>query len=107
MSRIRSKSSATTPQAVGDLVARFLEKSGLAPKVEAATVLTDWPARVGPQIAAVTDATGLSDGTLFVSVATSAWMMELNLMKAELMRKLNAGRPKEGRVRQIVFVMAA
>jgi len=94
------------PQHVGDLVTRFLERSGLAGKVEAATVLTDWPQRVGPQIAAVTRATGLAEDTLFVSVATSAWMMELDLMKGELIKRVNAGR-REGKIRHIVFLMAA
>lgn len=94
------------PQPVGDLVARFLEKSGLAAGVEAAGVLTDWPERVGAQIAAVARPTGVSDGTLFVAVDTSPWLMELNLMKGELLRRVNAGR-KEGKIRQIVFVMAA
>jgi hypothetical protein len=39
-------------------------------------------------------------------VATSAWMMELNLMKGELIKRLNTGR-KEGRINHIVFLMAA
>ena len=77
----------------------------MAARVEAASVLTDWPELVGPQIAAVTQPTTLSDGTLFVAVSTSPWLMELNLMKAELMRRVNAGRGA-GRIRQIVFVMA-
>ncbi len=93
------------PQLVGDLLARFLERSGLEAKVEAASALTDWADRVGPGIAAVTQPLRVSDGTLVVAVATSAWLMELNLLRAELMRHLNAGR-KEGRVRQLVFVMA-
>ncbi|HEU0012451.1 MAG TPA: DUF721 domain-containing protein [Longimicrobium sp.] len=93
------------PQPVGDLVARFLDRSGLAPKVEAAAVIPEWEARVGPQIAAVTEPMRVSEGTLFVAVRTSAWMMELNMMKAELMRHLNAGK-KDGRIQQIVFVMA-
>ncbi len=101
----RTRKTQPAPQPVGDLVSRFLQKSGLAAKVEAASVLTEWAERVGPQIAAVTQATSVSDGTLFVAVATSPWLMELNLMKAELMRRLNAGRG-EGRIRQIVFVMA-
>lgn len=105
MSRTRD-AKAGQPQPVGDLVARFLDKSGLAARVEAASVLTDWPERVGPQIAAVTQATGLAEDTLFVSVATSAWMMELNLMKGELIKRVNAGK-REGKIRHIVFVMAA
>jgi predicted nucleic acid-binding Zn ribbon protein len=92
------------PQPVGDLLERFLDRSGLAPGVEAASVLTEWSELVGPQISAVTEPQRVSEGTLFVGVSTSAWMMELNLMKAELMRRVNAGRT-EGRIRQIVFVM--
>jgi len=92
------------PQMVGDLLTRFLEKSGLAAKVEAASVVPEWESLVGPQIAAVTTPQRVSEGVLFVAVATSAWMMELNLMKAELMRRLNAGKGA-GRIRQIVFVM--
>ena len=86
------------------MLARFLSRSGLAPKVEAAGVLTEWPARVGPQIAGVTEPLRVSEGTLFVAVATSAWMMELNLLKSELLRRINAGK-REGRIEQIVFVM--
>ena len=87
------------------MLARFLDRAGLSAKVEAASALTDWAPRVGPQIAAVTEALRVSEGTLFVAVSTSAWLMELNLMKGDLMRHLNAGKT-DGKVRQIVFVMA-
>jgi predicted nucleic acid-binding Zn ribbon protein len=72
--------------------------------VEAATVVEEWPELVGPGIAAVTRVQRIADGVLFVAVTTSAWMMELNLMKQELLRRANAGK-KAGRIRQIVFVM--
>ena len=93
------------PQLVGDLLARVLKRKGLAPKLEAVSVLTEWGSLVGPAIAAVTRPERVSDGVLFVAVANSPWMMELNLMKAELMKRVNAGKG-EGRIRQIVFVMA-
>ena len=93
------------PQPLGDLLTRFLDRSGLAPKIEAAAVIPEWADRVGPAIAAVTEPLRVSDGTLFVAVRNSAWMMELNLMKAELMRHVNAGQ-RGGRITQIVFVMA-
>ena len=73
-------------------------------KVEAASALTDWESRVGPQIAAVTRPVRVSGDTLFVAVATSPWMMELNLMKGELLRHLNAGKG-EGKINHIVFLM--
>jgi predicted nucleic acid-binding Zn ribbon protein len=97
-------SNAGKPQLVGDLLARVLNRKGLGAKLEAVSVLTEWESLVGPQIAAVTHPQRVSEGVLFVGVATSAWLMELNLMKAELMRRLNAGKG-EGRIRQIVFVM--
>src|SRR5258708_5850433 len=106
MSASRTRRVNATPQPVGDLVARFLDRSGLAPRIAAATVLTEWATLVGPQIAEVTTATGLQDDTLFVAVANSAWMMELNLMKGALIKRVNTGR-KEGRINHIVFVMAA
>ena len=106
MSVARTRKTNAAPQPVGEVVARYLDRSGLAPKVAAATVLTDWPQLVGPQIAAVTTATGLQDDTLFVAVANSAWMMELNLMKGALIKRVNTGR-REGRIEHIVFVIAA
>ena len=39
-----------------------------------------------------------------VGVTTSAWLMELNLMKRELLSRANAGK-QAGRIRQIIFVM--
>jgi predicted nucleic acid-binding Zn ribbon protein len=97
------------PQAVGDVLARFLERTGMAPKVEAAAVIPEWADRVGPGIAAVTEPLRISDGTLVVAVSTSAWLMELNMMKADLMRHLNAGKAAKapGRIEQIIFVMGS
>ena len=97
-------SNAGSPQLVGDLVGKFLERSGLAAKVEAASVVPEWESLVGPQIAAVTTPRRVSEGVLFVAVTTSAWMMELNLLKSDLLRRLNAGK-RDGRIQQIVFVM--
>ena len=94
------------PQLVGDVLSRFLNRSGLEAKVESASVLTEWEERVGPQIAAVTEPLRVSEETLFVAVATSAWMMELTLMKGEIIRRLNAGK-KNGKIQQIVFVMGS
>lgn len=94
------------PQLVGDVLSRFLSRSGLGAKVETASVLTEWEERVGPQIAAVTEPLRVSEDTLFVAVSTSAWMMELTLMKGEIVRRLNAGK-KTGKIQHIMFVMGS
>ena len=93
------------PELVGDLLPKFLERKGLAAKVEAASVVPEWPTLVGPGIAAVTQPIRVSDGTLIVAVRSSAWLMELNMMKADLMRRLNAGK-RRGRIENLVFILA-
>ena len=78
------------PTALGDVLSGFLESSGLADRVEQATVLPDWPALVGAQIAAVTEPRSIgADGTLWVDVATHGWMTELSMLEPELLARLN------------------
>jgi predicted nucleic acid-binding Zn ribbon protein len=89
------------PAALGDVLSGFLERSGLAERVEQAALLPEWPELVGPQIAAVTEPRSVSaDGTLWVAVRTHAWMSELSLLEPELLRKL-AARPLRSPIRRI------
>ena len=60
------------PMAVGDVLERYLARSGLATRLKQAQIIPQWAALVGPQIAAVTEPESVApDGTLFVRVATS------------------------------------
>ena len=91
------------PTTLADALGGFLEKTGLAKRVEQATIVEQWPELVGPQIAAVTKALSITpDGTLFVAVASHGWMTELSLMEPQLLRSINVA---EGRadVRKIRF----
>jgi predicted nucleic acid-binding Zn ribbon protein len=91
------------PIALADALGGFLEKSGLARRVEQATVVEQWPELVGPQIAGVTKALSItSDGTLFVAVSSHAWMTELSLMEPQLLRSVNA-RTDQAPIRKIRF----
>ena len=92
--------------ALGDILPRVLEQSGIAERVEQASVIPEWPRLVGPTIAAVTEPQSIAaDGTLFVAVKTHAWMTELSLMEPELLRALNAGddRPRIQRLRLLIM----
>ncbi len=42
-----------------------------------------------------------------MEVRTSAWLMELNMMKGRILDRLNEGRPDDARVERIVFVLGA
>lgn len=93
------------PEPIADIVASFLERSGLANRVEQASVIPEWPELVGTQIAAVTAPMVVtSDCTLFVGVTTNAWMTELSLLEPELLRALNA-KPGRSPVRRIRWVL--
>lgn len=81
------------PVAVREVLDGYLAASGLGHRLAQARVIPEWRERVGPQIAAVTTPESVSpDGTLFVRVATSAWMNELQLQTPEIMARVNAGR---------------
>ena len=84
----------------------YLARSGLGPRIAQAQVIAEWATLVGPQIAAVTTPESVTpDGVLFVRVATSAWMNELQLMMPDIMARVNAGRGA-GRIKTIRWLLA-
>lgn len=95
----------SSPTKVGEFLERFLEKQGVKEQVERVSVLEEWAERVGPKIAEVTRARSVAEGTLFVEVRSSAWLMELNMMKGRILARLNesrTGAPLE----KLVFVLS-
>ena len=93
------------PEKVGDLLGGFLEKKGLREALVRVDAVDEWQERVGEAIGKVTRAQGVRDTTLVVEVKSSAWLMELNLMREDILRKVNEGR-EEGLIERIVFVLA-
>jgi predicted nucleic acid-binding Zn ribbon protein len=90
------------PRPIGEAITSFFERSGIARRIEQASVIPEWPQLVGGQIAQVTQPLSISrDGTLFVAVKTSSWMNELSLMEPQLLASLNAkqGRAPVARIR--------
>jgi predicted nucleic acid-binding Zn ribbon protein len=86
---------------VSDVIAGYLEQSGLAARVDQAAVIPEWSSLVGAQVATVTEPRSVTpDGTLFVWVTTNAWMTELSLLEPELLRALNS-KPGRTPVRRI------
>jgi len=83
------------PTPLGDLLAGVLADAGIADRVAQASVVPEWASLVGPQIAGVTEPLSVgADGTLWVGVASHAWMTELSLMEPELLRALNAAKDR-------------
>lgn len=93
------------PVRVDSVLAALLEKHGVKEQVERMSVLDLWPELVGEHVAEVTKAKGVSEATLFVEVRTSAWLMELNIMKEEFLVRVNE-RLGDVPLERIVFVLA-
>ena len=90
---------------IGEFLGGILEKAGLRDQVLRAEAVEEWEGSVGEAIARVTRAQGVRDTSLIVEVKSSAWLMELNLMKGEILRRVNEGR-EEARIEKIVFVLS-
>jgi predicted nucleic acid-binding Zn ribbon protein len=89
------------PQKVGDVLSGLLGDTGLGRRVEQASIIPEWPALVGPQIAQVTNPLSITrNGTLFVEVTTNAWMTELSLLEPALLAQLN-GKPGRAPITRI------
>ena len=93
------------PQKVAEALARYLDQSGLGERLDQVGALDDWAERVGERIADVAEPLHVRGDTLFVAVKSSAWLMELRMMEADIRRRLNEGRDK-GRIAGIRFVQA-
>ena len=93
------------PVRVDSVLAALLEKHGVKEQVERMSVLDLWPELVGEHVAEVTNAKGVSEASLFVEVRTSAWLMELNIMKGEFLARVNE-RLGDVPLERIVFVLA-
>jgi len=77
---------------IGEALEEYLKRTGLKRRIDQAGVVDEWARLVGPQIARVTVAEGVSeDGVLFVRVATAAWMQELQLQSPMILKKLAQG----------------
>ena len=75
--------------AIGDVLPDVLEDAGVLRSFERMAVLDAWPEIVGQKVAEVTRARSVEDATLIVEVRSSAWLMELNMMKGDILERVN------------------
>jgi hypothetical protein len=75
-------------QSAAQAILRALKHHGLSDEIRGQRVLTEWSELVGPKVAARTRPDGISERVLWVEVATSAWLHELNMLKAQLLKGL-------------------
>lgn len=74
----------------GDLLSGLLAGWGLDERLRQYQALVIWDEVVGPQIAARTKPEKIRDGILEVCVDQPTWMQQLQLLKPQILAKLNA-----------------
>ena len=84
----------------GDLLDALLTGWGLEERLQQYRALVIWDEVVGPQIAARTRPEKIRDDVLEVCVDQPTWMQQLQLLKPQILAKLNA-RLGEGSLREI------
>jgi len=89
---------------VAQLLETALRRFGLERRFEEFQVVGAWDSVVGEGVALHATATGIRDGVLFVDVDSSVWIQELQLLRGEIIERLNAHCGKAF-VKQIVLSM--
>lgn len=93
------------PTRVDSVLSHVLEKHGMRRQVERIGLLERWPDIVGQPLARLTRVKGVDENALFVEVRSSALMMELSMLKDDVLERVNA-RLVEDPFERIVFVLA-
>ncbi len=75
---------------LGAAIRSLLKKRGLGKQIEAHRALAVWAEVVGPEMAARAQPTRVHEGVLYVSARDPAWAQTFDLMRVELLERLNA-----------------
>ena len=79
---------AAGPRSAKDAIGAALAFRGISEAVRAQRVHTEWSELVGPKIAARTRPQSIDGKTLVIEVASSAWLHELTLLRAQILAGL-------------------
>jgi len=92
----RGPARALEPRSAKQAITAALAFHGISDEVRSQRVLTEWTELVGPKIAARTRPEEVRDRVLVIEVASSAWLQELNLLRAQILAGLleRVGEPR-------------
>lgn len=97
--------SSAGPVPVAQVLAGVLKTAGVHDQVQRASAVDAWAGTVGRAIAAVSRPRMVNGTVLVVEVRSSAWLNELNMMREEILRRLNEDRT-EAPIEGLRFVLA-
>jgi predicted nucleic acid-binding Zn ribbon protein len=99
---MRRRKGSSTPRLLGEILPETLKKKALHLPMKDRPLIDAWNRAVGFQIGSKAQPDRLRDDVLYVRVATSVWMHELQFMKQDIIAKLN-GILKGSPITQIRF----
>lgn len=77
-------------RSVGEVLVQAIDSMPIRRLYKEKQILWNWPAIIGPDIAAQSEAVSVEFGVLCLAVRHSVWCHHLSMMKAELIGKVNA-----------------
>lgn len=95
LKRRRHRHHRSEPLPVHEALDGWIRRKGLSREFLQYSVWLRWSELVGEHLARRTQPHTLDGDTLVVRVASSAWLNELNFMKHDLLRSINAGLGKQ------------
>jgi len=75
---------------IGSIIKDVVKSSGMKSNLNISNIFNRWKEIVGDEICKKAKPFRITRGTLYVSVATSTWANELNLMSDQLIKKINS-----------------
>jgi predicted nucleic acid-binding Zn ribbon protein len=91
-------------QQIGGTIQDLLASLDTGSHFELVRLIRLWPEVVGETIARRTEVTALKFHTAVVKVSTAMWIQELNLMRPQILSRLNAAMRNDA-VRELRFVL--
>jgi len=87
--QMRRRKGSSTPRLLGEILPEALKKKALHLPMKDRSLIDAWNRAAGPQIGAKAQPDRLREEVLYVRVATSVWIHELQFMKQDIISKLN------------------
>jgi predicted nucleic acid-binding Zn ribbon protein len=83
------KTKSKAAEELGSVINKIVSDSDIGKKIKKFNIFNHWPEIVGNDIGNKTKPEKLLRQTLYISVTSSTWANELNLMSGQLIKKIN------------------
>jgi predicted nucleic acid-binding Zn ribbon protein len=87
--RSEERTKSRSAEELGSVINKIVSDSDIGKKIKKFNIFNHWPDIVGIDIGKKTKPEKLLRQTLYISVTSSTWANELNLMSGQLIKKIN------------------